>query len=76
METGYITTVNSNSHDAASKMIGDVYTQIYRRDDQSIIKTHFGIAACAIAGNCIGPSDPDKPAVPMAGSKRLTNWKI
>jgi hypothetical protein len=77
-ETGYSTTINGNSHDATSKMIGDVCTQIYQRADQSIIKTHPDLAACAIAGNCIEPAEPDKHAAPMAGAKstdQLENLK-
>ena len=50
-------------------MIGDVCTQIYQRSDQSIIKIDPDLAACAIAGICIEPADPDKHAAPMAGAK-------
>jgi hypothetical protein len=65
-ETGYTSTNNGNSHDAASKMIGDVCTQIYQRADQSIIKTHPDLAACAVAGNC---TEPVKPAATTTGDR-------
>jgi len=65
-ETGYTSTINGNSHDAASKMIGDVCTQIYQRADQSIIKTHPDLATCAVAGNC---TEPVKPAATTTGDR-------
>lgn len=39
-EAGYATMINCDAHAAAAKMIGDVWTKIYQKADQSIIKTH------------------------------------
>ena len=55
-ETEHISLTDDNAHEAATKMIGDVCTQIYQRADQSIIKAHPELASCAVAGNCIEPA--------------------
>ena len=55
-ETEHISLTDGNAHEAATKMIGDVCTQIYQRADQSIIKAHPELASCAVAGNCIEPA--------------------
>ena len=56
-ETEHISLTDGNAHEAATKMIGDVCTQIYQRADQSIIKAHPELASCAVAGNCIEPAN-------------------
>jgi len=55
-ETEHISLTDGNAHEAATKMIGDVCTQIYQRADQSIIKAHPELASCVVAGNCIEPA--------------------
>ena len=57
-ETEHIRMTDGNAHEAATKMIGDVCTQIYQRADQSIIKAYPELASCAVAGNCIEPANP------------------
>ena len=39
-ETEHINMTDGNAHEAATKMIGDVCTQIYQRADQSIIEAY------------------------------------
>ena len=57
-ETEHISLTDGNAHEVATKMIGDVHTQVYQRADQSIIKAHPELASCAVAGNCIEPANP------------------
>ena len=57
-EAEHISMTDGNAHEAATKMIGDVCTQIFKRADQSIIKAYPELASCAVAGNCIKPANP------------------
>ena len=61
---------DGNAHEAATKMIGDVCTQIYQSADQSIIKAYPEIASCAVAGNCIETANPTTHAASTALSEQ------
>ena len=50
-ETEHISLTDGNAHEAATKMIGDVCTQIYQRADHSIIKAYPELASYAVVGN-------------------------
>ena len=57
-ETEHISITDGNARGAATKMIGDVYTKIYQRADQSVIKTYPELVSCAVAGNFMEPANP------------------
>ena len=69
-ETEHISLTDGNAHEAATKMICDVCTQIYQRADQSIIKAHPELASCAVAGNCIEPADSTTHETSTASSEQ------
>ena len=56
-ETKHIRMTVGYAHEVATKMIGDVCTQIYQRADQSIIKAYPELASCAVAVNFIEPAN-------------------
>ena len=69
-KTEHISMTDGNTYEAATKMIGDVCTQIYHRADQSIIKAHLELASCAVAANCTEPANPDTHEVSTASSEQ------
>ena len=75
-EASCATTVNGDTHAAATKMIGEVCTKIYQRADQSIIKTHPELADCAVAGNCGDPAAPASPQPAPADKRNIGNGNI
>ena len=72
-ETGYTSTINGNSHDAASKMIGDVCTQIYQRADQSIIKNIPILRLVRLLAIALNRSNPPPQ---RRATDQLTNQNI
>ena len=74
-EAGYGTMINGDAHAAATKMIGDVCTKIYQRADQSIIKTHPGLADCAVAGNCSDPASLVEPPTSQSAQNHQADLK-
>ena len=69
-ETEHISMTDGNAHEAATKMIGDVCTQIFKRADQSIIKAYPELASCAVAGDCIEPANPTTHEASTASSEQ------